>query len=61
MKIRSNLESNAAGRFIFLWGVYFLLYLPYKGLAAARIEDLAFKVVVIPALAIDTVCCYITS
>ena len=38
-----------------------MLYRPYAGFAAARIEVLAFSVVVIPALAIDTVCCYITS
>ena len=30
-------------------------------MAAAKIDVLAFSVVVIPALAIDTVCCYITS
>jgi hypothetical protein len=60
-KIKSNLESKAAGRLIFLCGVYFLLYRPYNGLAAAKIEVLAFKLVVIPAFAIETVCCYITS
>jgi|688.fasta_scaffold972892_2 hypothetical protein len=60
IKIISNLESNAAGRFIFFWTLYLLLYLPYSGLAAAKIEALAFKEVVIPAFAIETVCCYIT-
>ena len=39
----------------------FLLYLPYNGLAAAKIEVLAFNVVVIPALAIETVYCSMTS
>lgn len=60
MNIKSNLDKSAAGRLIFLWIVSFLLYLPYKGLAAAKMEVLAFSVVVIPAFAIETVCCYIT-
>lgn len=38
-----------------------MLYLPYNGLAAAKIAARAFKLVVIPAFAIDTVCCSITS
>lgn len=42
---------------MFLWGVNYLLYLPKIGLAAAKIDVLAFKVVVIPALAIDTDYC----
>ena len=33
------------------------LYFDPTGLAAARIEVLALSVVIIPALAIDTVCC----
>lgn len=37
------------------------LYLEPTGLAAAKIEVLALSVVMIPALAIDTVCCSITS
>lgn len=61
MNIRSNLDNKAAGKLIFWCGVYFLLYLPYKGLAAAKIDVRAFKVVVIPALAILTVCYSITS
>lgn len=61
MKIKSNLESKAAGKLIFLWGEIVLLYRPYTGLAAAKIEVLALRVVVIPALAIEIVCCYITS
>jgi hypothetical protein len=35
----------------------FGLYLDPTGLAAARIDVLAFKVVMIPALATETVCC----
>jgi len=46
---------------MFLWIVSFLLYRPNKGFAAAKIDVLALRVVVIPALAIETVCCYITS
>jgi hypothetical protein len=60
MKIKSNLERSAAGRFIFFCGVYLGLYLLYRGFAAARTDVLAFRVVVKPALAIDTVCCSIT-
>jgi hypothetical protein len=60
IKIRSNLDKRAAGRLMFLWGVSFLLYLPYKGFAAAKIDVLALSVVTIPALAIETVCCYMT-
>lgn len=60
MKMRSNLVSKAAGRLMFLCGVYFLLYLPYRGLAAARMEVLELRVVTIPALAMETVCCSIT-
>jgi len=37
--------------------VNFSLYLESIGLAQAKMEVLAFKVVIIPALAIDTVCC----
>jgi hypothetical protein len=61
MKTKSNLDKRAAGILIFLCGLSLGLYLPYRGFAAAKIEVRAFKVVVIPALAIETVCCYITS
>lgn len=61
MKIRSNLDIKAGGRFKFLLIGNFLLYLPYRGLAAANTDVLAFKVVVIPALAIETVYYSITS
>ena len=37
------------------------LYRPYRGLAAARIEVRALRVVDIPALFIEMVCCSITS
>jgi hypothetical protein len=61
MKMRSNLESSEGGRLIFSCGLFFLLYLPYTGLAAAKMEDLALRVVVIPAFAMDTVYYSITS
>ena len=60
-KIKSNLDIKAGGKFKFLLMDKFLLYLPYNGLAAAKIEVLAFNVVVIPALAIETVYCSMTS
>lgn len=60
MKIKSNLDRSAAGKFIFLCGVYFLLYRPNKGFAAAKIDARAFREVVMPAFAIETVCCSIT-
>ena len=61
MNIKSNLDNNAAGKFILTCGDFALLYLPYNGLAAANIDVLAFNVVVIPALAILTVYYSITS
>lgn len=60
MNIKSNLDNKAAGRFKFFWVDIDLLYLPYKGFAAAKTAVLAFNVVIIPALVIETVCCYIT-
>lgn len=45
---------------MFLLMVSFRLYRPKRGLAAARMEVRALRVVVIPALAIETVCCSIT-
>ncbi len=36
---------------------HFRLYLDPTGFAAARIEVLALRVVMMPALAIETVCC----
>lgn len=60
-KIRSNLDNNAAGRLRFFWVDSALLYLPNNGLAAAKTAVLAFSVVMIPALVIETVCCSMTS
>lgn len=40
------------------WGKDYLLY---RGLAAARTEVRALSVVVMPAFAMETVCCSITS
>jgi len=54
---KSNLEIKVGGRLMFLVmgrsGSYFGL----TGLAAARMEVQAFRVVIIPALVIETVCC----
>jgi hypothetical protein len=61
MNIKSNLESKAAGKLMFFCTDYFRLYRPNSGFAAASIETLAFNDVVMPAFAIETVCCYITS
>ncbi len=44
-----------------LFNDFDLSYLPYRGLAAAKILALAFKVAYIPAFAIEIVCCYIAS
>ena len=40
---------------------HFRLYLDPTGFAAAKIDVRAFSVVMMPALAIETVCCSITS
>ena len=61
IKIKSNLDNKAAGRFRFFCVVYCLLYLPYIGFAAANTAVLAFSVVMIPAFVIETVCCSMTS
>lgn len=45
----------------FSCGDFILLYLPYTGLAAAKIDVLALSLVVIPALAMETVYCSMTS
>lgn len=57
---RSKRESNELGRLMFSLMALRLLYLPYKGFAAASTAARAFSVVVIPALAMLTVCCSIT-
>jgi hypothetical protein len=59
-KSKSKRESKAWGRLMFSDGERRMLYLPYAGLAAARTEVRALSVVVMPALAIDTVCCSMT-
>jgi hypothetical protein len=61
MKIKSNLDKRAAGIFTFFCNDYFILYLPYKGFAAANIAVLELRVVTIPAFVIETVCCSMTS
>jgi hypothetical protein len=60
-KMRSKRLSSAAGRLMFCAIDLRVLYRPYSGFAAAKIALRAFNVVVIPAFAIDTVCCSITS
>jgi hypothetical protein len=60
-KRRSKRDSKAAGKLIFSTGDTLGLYRPYRGLAAARIDVRAFRVVDIPAFDIDIVCCSITS
>lgn len=59
--ITSNLESSAAGRLMFSTGESLGLYRPNRGLAAASTDVRAFRVVVIPALEIEMVCCSMTS
>ncbi len=60
-KRTSKRESSAAGKLIFSTGEIRGLYRPYRGLAAARMDVLAFSVVEIPALEIEIVCCSMTS
>ena len=52
MNNKSNLDNKESGMLMFLFGGKFLLYSPYKGLAAANTEHLAFKEWWVPALAI---------
>ena len=61
MKIRSKRESRESAIPIFFVGALSLWYSPYIGFAAAMTEQRAFKEQWIPALAIVTVCCYMTS
>lgn len=61
MKTRSNLDNKEYGKLTFLWGEISLSYLPEIGFAAAKIAVLAFNLVVIPALASETVYYSITS
>jgi hypothetical protein len=57
----SNLDMIGAEMFKLYLKVLVLSYLPYTGLAAARIEALALRVAWIPALAIEIVYCSIAS
>lgn len=54
---RSNLEINVGGKSMLRVIGQLRLYLDPTGFAAARIEVRAFNVVMIPAFAIETVCC----
>lgn len=60
-KRTSNRDKRAAGRLIFSTGEILGLYRPYKGLAAARMDARALRVVLIPALEMEMVCCSMTS
>ena len=60
-KNKSNLDIRGADKLILCFNAFDLSYLPNNGLAAARIDVLAFNVAYIPALAIEIVCCYIAS
>jgi hypothetical protein len=60
-KKMSNLDMIGAEILRLYLKVLVLSYLPYTGLAAARIEALAFKVAWIPALAMEIVCYSIAS
>lgn len=61
MKKRSNLDMIGAGRFKFALRDLAVLYLPFTGFAAARIDALALSVAWIPAFAMEIVCCSIAS
>ena len=58
--MRSKRDSSAAGSAMFSVGLRLVSYLPQAGLAAASTVVRVFRVVVIPALAMLTVCCSIT-
>ncbi|KAH3665076.1 hypothetical protein OGATHE_003891 [Ogataea polymorpha] len=58
---RSKRDRSGGGRSMFFVTGRFGLYLDSIGLAEARMEVLALSVVIIPALAIEIVCCSITS
>lgn len=59
--MRSNLDNRVSLIPILNDGDLLIWYSPYIGFAAANTEHLAFKETCIPALAIVTVCCSITS
>ena len=60
-KNKSNLDINGADIYKLNFKLLDLSYLPKTGLAAAKIEALAFNVAWIPALAIEMVCYSIAS
>jgi hypothetical protein len=60
-KKRSNLDMIGGEISTFHLRDLVLSYLPLRGLAAAKIDDLAFKVAWMPALAIEIVYCSIAS
>ena len=55
--IKSKRDKIGEGKSICSASILNLSNLPNLGLAAARTEHLEFKVAIIPALAILTVCC----
>jgi hypothetical protein len=61
MNIESNLDKIELWKSIYSAACFKSSYLPKRGFAAARTDDLEFKIVVIPALAIEIVCCSIAS
>lgn len=61
MKIESNLERIELWKSIYSEACFKSSYLPNKGFAAASTEVLEFRMVVIPALAIEMVYCSIAS
>ena len=56
---RSGCRS-VAQRCVYVWPQGLRAHRPYRGFAAARTAQRALRVVVMPALAMDTVCCSIT-
>ena len=58
--MRSKRDSSAAGSAMFSVGLRLVSYLPQAGLAAASTVVRVFRVVVMPALAMLTVCCSMT-
>jgi hypothetical protein len=61
MKIESNLERIELWKSICSAACFKSSYLPKSGFAAANTEVLEFKIVVIPAFAIDIVYCSMAS
>jgi hypothetical protein len=61
MKMQSNLDKMELWKSIYSAACFKSSYLPKTGLAAAKTDVLEFKIVVIPALAIEIVYCSIAS